>query len=82
MSGLIATGRADHVSAEFLDGGGEGAADVAFVADQHFAAGALTAGSSSAATSRSSRLGDVSAKAQGVPLSANKACSRKPQGHC
>ena len=28
VSGLIATGRADHVGAEFLDGSGEAAADV------------------------------------------------------
>ena len=62
------------------DGGGEVAAGVALVADDDQPAGcARSARAVSRQTSRSSRLGEVSASARGVPSSANSACSRKPQ---
>src|SRR5512143_3484605 len=42
--GLVLAGGPDEVRVEGADGGGEGAADIALVADHEFAAGARAAG--------------------------------------
>ena len=56
----------------------EVAADVALVAD-HVSWPVRQSGSIARQTSRSFALGVVSASARGVPSSANRPCSRKPQ---
>ena len=52
---------------------------VALVADQGYRASRLVRAKSSSATSRSSRLGEATVTARGVPSGAKSACSRKPQ---
>ena len=79
FAGFVFAAGPDDRGVEFGGGVFEGAAGVAFIADDGQVAVSLTRFSMARQTSRSDAFGEVSAKARGVPSNPNRACNRKPQ---